>query len=251
MVLCAVACTFQHAIAAAPGCCPCCRAGGAELSQVDISGCAGTAVDVRVDATGAYTSPARLTNVTLRRNRGVQGAALYVGPSAAATLQAVTIAGNTGPEGVVFAAQRSSLTLTNCSLTGNNGTAVVFAGSSLTVQGSSFTGNTATGSLGTVSAPAPAAARSSKSGGALRLLCFEPGPGGYDSVVVVSNSSFSSNRGVHGGALYAGRGTTLRLTGVVCANNSGYDGGALFVDRDACVEAMVNSSFTNNNATAR
>lgn len=204
-----------------------------------------------MDATGAYTSPARLTNVTLRRNRGVQGAALYVGPSAAATLQAVTIAGNTGPDGIVFAAQRSSLTLTNCSLSGNNGTAVVFAGSSLSVQGSSFTGNTATGSLSTVSAPVPAAVRSSKSGGALRLLCFEPGPGGYDSVVAVSNSSFSSNRGVHGGALYVGRGTTLRLTGVACANNSGYDGGALFADRDACVEAMVNSSFTSNNATAR
>jgi hypothetical protein len=208
-------------------------------------------VDVRVDATGAYTSPARLTNVTLRRNKGVQGAALYVGPSAAATLQGVNIAGNTGPEGVVFAAQRSSLTLTNCSLSANNGTAVVFAGSSLTVQGSNFTGNTATGSLSTPSAPALAAARSSKSGGALRLLCFEPGPGGYDSVAVVSNSSFNTNRGVHGGALYAGRGTTLRLTGVVCANNSGYDGGALFADRDACVEAMVNSSFTGNTATAR
>lgn len=44
-------------------------------------------MDVGVDATGAYTAPAVLTNITLTSNRGSQGAALYVGPAAAVTLQ--------------------------------------------------------------------------------------------------------------------------------------------------------------------
>lgn len=67
--------------------CRLCRAGGAQLSNLAISGCNGRAVDVDVDATGTYTSPAVLTNITINANNGTQGAALYVGPAAAATLQ--------------------------------------------------------------------------------------------------------------------------------------------------------------------
>jgi hypothetical protein len=44
-------------------------------------------VDVDVDAIGTYTSPAVLINITIKDNKGTQGAALYVGPAAAATLQ--------------------------------------------------------------------------------------------------------------------------------------------------------------------
>jgi predicted outer membrane repeat protein len=85
----------------------------------------------------------------------------------------------------------------------------------------------------------------------LRLLCFEVGPGGYDSVVEISNSRFSGNRGLNGGAVYAGEGTTLRLQAVVFSNNSGFDGGAVFADRDACVEVMTNTTFSSNVAKER
>lgn len=236
-----------------------CRAGGAELSNIGISGCDGTAVDIQIDATGAYKDPAVLTNITLTQNTGFMGSAVYMGPSAAAKLQGVVISGNTAPQGVVFAAERAGLHLVNCSISGNNGSAVVFAGSSLKVVGSNFTNNTATGSFAAPSAAAAGeataaggaggvVARQQNAGGALRLLCFETGPGGYDSVVTVTNSSFSGNRGVNGGAVYAGQGSTLRLAGVVFSNNSGVDGGALFADRDACVESMVNSTFKGNMA---
>lgn len=238
-----------------------CRSGGAELSNLAISGCNGTAIDVQIDATGAFTDPAVLTNITLSGNNGTQGSALYVGPTASVTLQSVIISGNRGPEGVVFAAARSGLVMTNCSVYGNNGSAVVFAGSSLVVSGSNFSDNTATGSLtsplASLSAPSAAAtaaatdARRKSAGGALRLLCFEHGPGGYDSVIEISNSSFNGNRGLNGGAVYAGEGTTLRVQAVRFSNNSGFDGGAVFADRDACVEVMTNTSFMSNAAKER
>jgi predicted outer membrane repeat protein len=236
------------------------RSGGAELSNLAISGCNGSAINVQVDATGAFTDPAILTNITISGNSGTQGSALYVGPTASATLQSVTISGNRGPEGVVFAAARSGLGMTHCSINGNNGSAVVFAGSSLIVTGSNFTSNTATGSwkepptdlaAPPAAAAAAAGARRKSAGGALRLLCFEHGPGGYDSVIEISNSSFSGNRGLNGGAVYAGEGTTLRMQAVVFSNNSGLDGGAVFADRDACIEVMTNTSFTSNAAKER
>lgn len=164
------------------------------------------------------------------------------------TLQGVGISGNTAPNGAVYAGARSTLTLTNCSITANNGSAVVFAGSSLTVSGTNFTNNAAAAA---VAAPAAAWERSASAGGALRLLCYELGPGGYDNVAVISSSSFKDNQGINGGALYAGPGTNVRLVSVVLSGNRAYDGGALFADRDACLQSMVNTTFTSNAATER
>lgn len=167
-------------------------------------------------------------------------------------VQGVTVSGNTAPQGVVYAAERSSLTLSGCSISANNGSAVVFAGSSLNISSSSFSNNTAAGAEATATAAAAGGSdRTQDAGGALRLLCKQPGPGGYDTVAAISNSSFRGNRGVNGGAGYAGAGTTVRLVGVVFSGNRGYDGGGLFADRDACLASMVDTSFANNTATQR
>jgi len=206
-------------------------------------------VDIQVDATGAYVTPAVLSNVSITGNNGSLGAAISIGPTAAAKLQDVTISGNVAQMGNVFAAARSGLELINCTVSDNRGSAVVFAGSNLVVSGSRFTGNAAARS-----APAPPAADSSQdenAGGALRLLCFERGPGGYDSVVKVSNTTFSNNRGINGGAVYAGAGTTLLISDVVFSKNGGYEGGGIFADRDACLESMTNVSFSLNSALER
>jgi predicted outer membrane repeat protein len=213
-----------------------------------ISGCKGTAVSVTVDATGAYTAAATLSNISLTGNSGTWGSALYVGPAAAASLQAVTVSGNTAAEGVMYAAARSSLALTGCTVSGNTASALVFAGSSLTVTNSSFFNNAA---VRVLEAPSASALRNRSSGGALRLLCYAWGPGGYDSLTTITNSSFLSNRGLHGGAVYAGEGTTLQLRSVSFRNNSGYNGGAVFTDRDACLQSMANTSFTLNTARER
>lgn len=239
-----------------------CRSGGAQLSDLSISGCSESAVTVLTDATGAYTTPALLTNITLSGNKGAvgvggttdthKGSVVHVGPSAAAHLQGVDINSNSagGSLGVVYAAARSSLTLVNCSVSRNNGTAVVFAGSNLTISGSNFTDNAAVAAGS--GAPASAAASTAKAGGALRLLCYEPGPGGYDSVTSISTTRFSGNRGVEGGAVYAGPGTTLRLLSVVAFDaNSGYEGGAVFADRDSCLDQIFNTTFSLNTAQER
>jgi hypothetical protein len=164
------------------------------------------------------------------------------------TLQGVGISGNTAPNGVVYAGARSSLTLTNCSITANNGSAVVFAGSSLTISGTNFTNNAAAAA---VAAPEAVWERNGSAGGALRLLCYEPGPGGYDNVAVISNSSFRDNQGINGGALYAGPGTNVRLVSVSVSGNKAYAGGGMFADRDACLQSMVNTTFTSNAALER
>jgi hypothetical protein len=72
-------------------CCCCCsgRSGSVQVPNLAISGCSGKAVGVDVDASGAYASPALLTNITLHANSGTRGGALYIGPGAAATLQVI------------------------------------------------------------------------------------------------------------------------------------------------------------------
>jgi predicted outer membrane repeat protein len=214
-----------------------------------IRGCNNTGVDVRVDATGAYTAPAVLTNITLTGNTGVQGAAMFIGPATSVVLQGVNIKANTAPQGVVYAAERSGLTLLNCSLSDNNGSAVVFAGSSLNITSSSFHNNTAAQTP--VVAPSAHRSRNYSAGGALRLVCYERGPGGYDSVTVITNCSFHNNTGIRGGAIYAGAGTTLQLQAVDFLGNTALDGGAVFADRDSCLATHVNSSFLANSAQDR
>jgi hypothetical protein len=152
-------------------------------------------------------------------------------------MQDVDISNNTASGGVIYAARRSNLTLTNCSISANNGSAVVFAGSRLSISGTDFTSNAA---AATVVAPAEFLDRR-----------WVPGPGAYDTVAVISNSSFSDNMGMNGGAVYAGPGSTLRFVSVVFSGNKGYDGGGVFADRDACLSRMVNTTFTDNSALGR
>lgn len=214
-----------------------------------ITGCTSTAINIQVDATGAYTTPAVLSNVDITGNEGIKGSALFIGPAASATLQYVSIIGNVGPIGVVYAGERSSLTMVNCTLSDNIGSAVTFAGSKLDVVGTSFTDNSAVTKGATP--PEPDQPRALDAGGALRLMCFETGPGGYDSVASIRNSTFTNNRGINGGAVYAGGGTTLSLQSVVFTNNRGFDGGGVFADRDACLQSMVNTTFRRNSAQER
>lgn len=214
-----------------------------------IRGCNNSGVDVRVDATGAYTAPAVLSNITLTANIGMQGAAMFIGPAASVVLQGVNITANTAAQGVVYAAERSGLTMINCSLLDNNGSAVVFAGSALNISSTSFRNNTAAQTL--VATPGAHTSRNHSAGGALRLLCYELGPGGYDSVAFITNCSFHNNTGVRGGAVYAGAGTTLQLQSVEFVGNIARDGGAMFSDRDSCLAAHINSSFDANSAQER
>lgn len=259
-------CLWKHAFdvahTALPACCyvlihaarVVCRSGGAQLSDLTISGCTRTALDIQLDATGAYHAPALLTNVTLSGNKGGIGSALYLGPSASVELQGVQIIQNTAEQGAVYAAARSSLSIINSTVSKNTGTAVVFAGSTLTVQDTIFTGNAAA-SNGTTPQPPPGPAGARPplqgAGGALRLLCFESGPGGYDSIISITNSTFSSNQGRHGGAVYAGAGTSIRLQSVTLTNNTALEGGAMLIDRDSCLADMNSTVFQNNTAIER
>lgn len=223
-----------------------------------ISGCNGTAVDIRVDATGAYTAPAVLANITLTGNNGSSGAALFIGPAAAAALQDVDVTANTATNGTMQAAERSNLSITNCSITRNTGTALVFAGSSLNITATKFTGNTAlatvkaaAAALAASSSSGPGAARSAAAGGALRLLCGQTGPGGYINVANVTSSTFSNNSGLLGGAVYCGAGSVLTLLASNVTANKAAEGGGVFADRDSCLESMINTTFVNNTAQSR
>ena len=122
----------------------------------------------------------------------VIGSTLYIGPTAGASLQNVTILGNVATHGVVFADKMCSLALVNCTIAGNTGTAVTFAGSDLMVSGTNFTGNAASSSA--LAQPDPKDP-SMLAAGALRLLCFKRGSSGYNSLSEINNSMFINNRG--------------------------------------------------------
>lgn len=226
-----------------------------------ISGCNGTAVDIRVDATGAYTSPAALANITLTANNGSSGAALYIGPAAAAALQDVEVSSNTATNGTMHAAERSNLTMTSCTISRNTGAALVFAGGHLNITASNFTSNAAlptaaatAAALATTSSssnPVDTSVRSAGAGGAVRLLCGQLGPGGYTNVANVTGSTFSNNSGLLGGAMYCGAGSVLTLVASNLIANWAADGGGVFADRDSCLSAMINTTFANNRAQSR
>lgn len=219
-----------------------------------ITGCNGTAVDIRVDATGAYTAPAVLANITLTGNNGSSGAALFLGPATAAALQDVDVTANTATNGTMQAAERSNLTITNCSITRNVGTALVFAGSSLTITATKFTSNAA---LTTVKATTAALATSNSSdpgavhaaaGGALRPFCGETGRGGNTNVANVI--AIGDNNCPEGLLLWGDRQDLQRsiFSGHHATSNVG--GAMRLLCNSGCEVTVVNSTITNNTAAS-
>jgi predicted outer membrane repeat protein len=196
---------------------------------------------------GKCTEPGCVNGNLSPASIGSLGSALLVGSGAFAELQSTLIDANTGDFGVVFAGHRSSLTITNCSITNNTGPAVISAGSVFNVSHSRFVGNRARFTPPNVVSKAGVTG----GGGAVQLLCLLQTPGGCDMVASVTDSSFSNNNGTNGGALYCGWRSTVQLRAVTFLGNSALEGGAVYADSDSCLGSMVDTTFTLNSAQER
>lgn len=215
------------------------RSSGAILEGLHISGCNGSAISIKVDATGAYTKPAVLRNITLSGNNGTQGAAVHMAKATSAVMEGCMLDGNTATDSIVFADKGASLSIVNSTITRNNGTAVAFAGTQLLVQDASFAHNAAPHGRGS-------------NGGALRLTYDEAGPQGGNSQSRIVNTTFTNNTAaLLGGAMFMGPRTAAELVHCSFTANSANEGGAVLADRDACVASMSHVVFRGNAAERR
>jgi hypothetical protein len=123
-------------------------------------------------------------------------------------LQGVTLSGHTAAGALVYAAERSSLTLTNCSITAN---------SQLAVNSTRFDSSAASAAG---AAPTGGWDYTRSAGGAIRLLGKEPGPLG-DSMAATAgkapallvNNTLDADSGMswQGSALYMGPASAVIL----------------------------------------
>eukprot|EP00883_Tetradesmus_obliquus_P003960 jgi/Sobl393_1/14275/SZX72377.1 len=210
------------------------RSSGAVLENVRISGCNGSAVNIMIDATGAYTSPAVLRNVHITGNTGKDGAAISMGPYTSVIIESSSITGNNATGSIIAAEAGSILQLINSTVSNNNGSGVSFTGASLTVLDSSLINNTA------------------GNGGAISIACPANGAdvGGCNSRTVINNTRFEGNKAKqNGGALYMRDSTFAELENVTFLHNSAREGGAVMADRNTCLYNMTRVKFVNNSAT--
>jgi predicted outer membrane repeat protein len=206
------------------------------LENVRISGCNGSAINITIDATGAYTTPAVLRNVHITGNRGQKGAAISLGPYTSVIIESSSITGNNATGSVISADAGSILQLINTTVSGNNGTGVMFTGSNLTILDSSLSGNSAV------------------NGSAVSIGCpvVQGDIDGCQSQTVIKNTKFEGNRAKgSGGALYMQGTTFAALYNVTFANNSAIGGGAVVADRDACLFNFTRVTFVGNRANDR
>eukprot|EP00879_Flechtneria_rotunda_P012921 GHRR01013494.1.p1 GENE.GHRR01013494.1~~GHRR01013494.1.p1 ORF type:complete len:1269 (+),score=413.90 GHRR01013494.1:1918-5724(+) len=220
---------------------------GAVLEDLVITGCNGSAVAINIDATGAYIAPAVLRNITIKRNKGKQGAAVKVSPAAAVKLEECSITSNAATDSVVYADRSSVVELLNSNVTYNNGTGLVFAGSRLLMQETRFINNTAYNAV-----------VGANRGGALRLTYEEAGDGGCSSSTTIINSVFVNNTAMGnstasalGGAIFLGARTFAQFINVSFSSNAATEGGAIVADRDACLSNMTAVNFQDNTARGR
>jgi predicted outer membrane repeat protein len=205
------------------------------LENVRISGCNGTAINITIDATGAYTTPAVLRNVHITGNSGKHGAAVSLGLYTSVVIESSSITGNNATGSVIAAHAGSVLQLVNTSVSQNNGTGVLFTGSSLTVLDSTLSNNSAV------------------NGSAISIAC----PAGSDvdgcnSQSSINNTKFEGNKAKgFGGAIYMRDNTFAALQNLTFARNSAREGGAVVADRDACLFNMTRVTFVGNRANDR
>jgi predicted outer membrane repeat protein len=206
------------------------------LENVRITGCNGSAVNITVDATGAYTTPAVLRNVHITGNNGSRGVAVSMGNYTSVVIESSTITGNKATASMIYAEEGSTLELINTTVSGNNGTGVAFKGSSLTVLTSVLVNNTGF------------------NGSAISIACPSLGGDidGCNSQTRINNTRFEGNRATGvGGAVYMRDSTFAALHNVTFVRNSAREGGALAADRDACLYNMTIVTFENNRANDR
>jgi hypothetical protein len=203
-----------------------CRAGGATLQDITISGCTNTSVNVITSTAGG--APVTLRRVTIQGGQGSDGTAVNISSNAEVLLEECRFTGNnaSGHGSVVSAGQGTTLTLRDTNITSNNGSAVHFVGTSLTVTGSRLTGNAASVRGGGIYAAATA-------GGLARTR------------VLVTNSIVAGNRaGEAGGGIALGEGARLELRGSSMSRNSARVGGAVAGLLGSCLVSANDTSFT-------
>jgi hypothetical protein len=230
------------------------------------------------------TAQVTLANLTLTGGKASQGGAIFLGGTAALTLdsdvlsgnQAVGDANNNALGGAVYNSAGARLTIDNTSFVNNqtNGTNNSFGGAianagTLSISGATFTGNAALGSRALIGNAQPGGSQ----GGAIGNL--------DGSTAIVTLSTFTANQAVgsgtgdaQGGAIcneeayvfpFTGSGVTLTVSRCTLANNlaqggsnagnpggiyqSATEGGAI-EDQPGTLLALLNCSFTGNQANS-
>jgi hypothetical protein len=224
-----------------------------------------------------------LANLTLTGGKSSQGGAIFLGGTAALTLdsdvlsgnQAVGDANNNALGGAVYNSAGASLTIDNSSFVNNQtnatnnsfGGAIANAGT-LAINGATFTGNAALGSTALIGNPQPGGSQ----GGAIGNL--------DGSTATITLSTFSGNQALgtgtgdaEGGAIcnedayvvpFTGSGVTLSVSQCTFANNSAKGGsnagnpvtnpspgeGGAIEDLPGTNLAVLNCSFTGNQANS-
>ena len=194
-----------------------------------------------------------VTDCSFTNNTATSGSAIYAtSVSQTVKVSGTTFTGNhtTGTSnsngGAVYYAKNNnstttdSLTITDCTFTGNDSqkdAAAVFIGNATnaTISGSTFTGNTSAGR-----------------GGAINSNC-QGVSGGIVGTLTVTDSRFTGNTGVYGGAIYSNptgaNSVAVKIEdSVFDGNTATCRGGAMSFDGYGTPE-VKNSRIVNNKAT--
>jgi hypothetical protein len=195
------------------------RSPGAELENVLIYGCNGTAVRIAIDDNDVINvrepRPVVLRNIHITGCTSRGSAVVEIGGNAHVLMECCNITDNTADDSVVDVASGSKLIVVNSTFSSGNGTSIVLYGSTLHMLRSQFCHNAA------------------ENGGAVRIACgASTGASAQatcDNTCEISDTSFVRNHaGSRGGAVFMMGGSSINVSNTRFVDNTAIGvGGAM------------------------